>query len=187
MGLLDRLFGRKDPEVEKPPQHGAGDMVSLVILSQSSPDLTLESVRSTLDAVFPGQFLPPREEGNFVIDGGVPGAVYMIHCSLPGAGGMFMLHNVPGPYAEFSDISTRLSGALRDLALKQPCWMSIDLMHTYGYGPEEDGYRFIGPVLAQLAPTDSAVLLHPSKMIAVEFTSDVRRQLASGGQPFGEA
>jgi hypothetical protein len=184
MGLLDRLFGPKDPELEK-VQHGGGDMVSLVILSQSSPDLTLESVRSTLDAVFPGQFLPPREEGNFVIDGGVPGAVYMIHCSVPGANGMFMFHNVPGPYAEFSDISTRLSGALRDLALKQPCWMSIDLMHAYD--ADDDGYRFIGPVLAQLAPTDAAVLLHPSKMTAVEFTPDVRRQLASGGQPFGEA
>jgi hypothetical protein len=184
MGLLDRLFARKDPEVEKPTRHGGRDMVSLVILSQSSPDLTLESIRSTLDAVFPGQFLPPREEGNFVIDGGVPGAVYMIQCTVPGAGGMFMLHNVPGPYAEFTDIS-RLSGSLRDLALKQPCWMSIDLMHAYG--AEEDGYRFIGPVLAQLAPTDSTVLLHPSKMIAVQFTPDVRRQLASGGQPFGEA
>jgi hypothetical protein len=184
MGLLDRLFGRKDVDVFK-PQHGGKEMVSLVVLSQSSLDLTLESVRKTLDSVFPGQFLPPREEGNFVIDGAVPGAVYMIQCTVAGAGGMFMLHNVPGPYNEFSDFSAHLSGPLLELALKQVCWISIDQIHAYG--PEEDGYRFIGPVLAQLAPADSAVLLHPSKLTAVEFTQDVRRQLASGDQPFGVA
>lgn len=146
MGLLDRLFGRKDSETAK-QKHGARDMVSLVVLSQSCPDLTLESVRNTLDAVFPGQFLPPREEGNFVIDGAVPGATYMIQCTIENASGVFMLHNVPGPYSEFSDFLKHLSGPLRALALEQPCWMSVDLMHAYG--SKEDGYRFVGPVLAR--------------------------------------
>jgi hypothetical protein len=184
MGLLDRLFGRKDSEPQK-PQHGERDMVSLVALSQSCPDLTLESVRATLDALFPGQFLPPREEGNFVIDGSVPGAIYMIQCTIDGASGLFTLHNVAGPYSEFSNFPDHLSDPLRAIALRQSCWMSIDLTHAYG--SEEDAYHFIGPVLAQLAPTDAAVLLHPTKMTAVEFTGNVRRQLASGGQPFGAA
>ena len=183
MGLLERLFGTD----RKPgrPRQGERDMVSLVALSRSSPDLTLDSVRATLDALFPGQFLPPREEGNFVIDGSVPGATYMIQCTVEGASGIFMLHNVPGPYSEFSVFPDHLSGPLRAIALEQPCWMSVDLMHAYG--SEEDAYRFIGPVLAQLAPADTAVLLHPTKMMAVELTADVRRRLATGGQPFGAA
>jgi len=183
MGLLGRLFGGKKAEAK--PSHGGHDMVSLVVLSQSTPALTLDSVRSTLDAVYPGQFLPPREEGNFVIDGAVPGATYMIQCTVPDASGMFMLHNVPGPYSEFSDFPSHLGGAIRDLALQQQCWMSVDVIGKYGTA--DDAYRFIGRLLAQLAPPDSAVLLHPSKMMATAFNETVRRQLAVGDQPFGVA
>jgi len=184
MGLLAKLFGGNKAETPK-ASHGGHDMVSLVVLSQSSPELTLDSVRTTLDAVFPGQFLPPREEGNFVIDGAVPGATYMIQCTVPDASGMFMLHNVPGPYREFSDFANHLEGPVREVALQQECWMSIDVIGKYG--TDEDAYRFIGRVLALLAPPDSAVLLHPSKMVATAFSDTVRRQLAAGDQPFGVA
>ncbi|HEY7712230.1 MAG TPA: hypothetical protein VIG57_19620 [Candidatus Entotheonella sp.] len=183
MGLLGRLFGGRKAEAK--PSHGGHDMVSLVVLSQSAPELTLESVRSTLDAVFPEQFLPPREEGNFVIDGAVPGATYMIQCTVPDASGMFMLHNVLGPYSESSDFPDHLTGAIRDLALQQQCWMSVDVIGKYG--TDDDAYRFIGRLLAQLAPPDSAVLLHPSRMVAIAFDETVRRQLAAGDQPFGVA
>jgi hypothetical protein len=183
MGLLDMLFRRNKPVQRQ--QHGGRDMVSLVVLSQSSPDLTLDSMRASLDALFPGQFLPPKEEGNFVIDGPVEGATYMIQCTVPGVSAMYMFHNVPGPYTEFSDFPEHLSGSLRELAVDQACWMSVDLLHSYG--SDQDPYRFIGAVLSQFAPPDANVLLHPSKMDAVEFTSEVRQQLASGGQPFGVA
>jgi hypothetical protein len=183
MGLIDRLFGRKKAAAN--PSHGGDEMVSLVVLSQSAPELTLDSVRSALDAVFPGQFLPPREEDNFVIDGPVPGATYMIQCTVPDASGMFMLRNVPGPYSECSDFPSRLTGSIRELALGQQCWMSVDAVLTHG--TDEDAYRFIGRVLAQFAPPDSAVLLHPSRMVATAFNDTVRRQLSAGEQPFGVA
>jgi hypothetical protein len=159
-------------------------MVSLVVLSQSSPDLTLEGVQVLLDSLYPGQFLPPRDEGNFILDGAVPGAIYMIQCTVPGSSGIFMLHNVPGPYTEFSDFVGHVDDPeLRDLAVRQSSWMSVDLTHAYG--TEEDAYRFIGGVLAQLAPADSAVLLHPSRLTSIRFDENIRRQLAAGGQPFG--
>jgi hypothetical protein len=124
-------------------------------------------------------------EGNFVIDGAVPGATYMIQSNVADASGLFMLHNVPGPYSEFSDFPSRLTGSIRELALRQPCWMSVDVVIKYG--TDEDAYRFIGRLLAQLAPPDSAVLLHPSRMVATAFSDAIRRQLAAGDQTFGVA
>ena len=37
-------------------------------------------------------------------------------------------------------------------------------------------------VLARLAPADAAVLVHPSRLVAMRFTEDVRQQLAAGIQ-----
>ena len=51
-------------------------MVSWVVLSNSYAELTLVSLRQSLDELYPGQFLPPREQGNFVVDGNVPGAEF---------------------------------------------------------------------------------------------------------------
>jgi len=109
----------------------------------------------------------------------------MIQCTVPEASGMFMLHNVPGPYSEFSDFANHLDEPIRKVALKQQCWMSVDVIGKYG--TDEDAYRFIGRVLAQLAPADAALLLHPSKMAATVFNESIRRQLAAGDQPFGVA
>jgi len=184
MGLLSRLFGREAEQPSK-PRHGDGDMVSLVVLSASCPELALESVRSTLDELFPGEFLPPREEGNFVIDGSVPQAQFMVQCVVPNNGGVFMVQNVPSPYTEFSNFLSHISDpTLHQLAAAQSCWLSVDLMHQYE--PKvEDAYRFIGALLAKLAPSDAAVLVHPSRMDAVRFTEHTRRQLAAGDHPFG--
>jgi hypothetical protein len=184
MNLLSRLFGKKTPPPSQ--RHGGGDMVSLVALLPSWQELTVDEVRESLDALFPGAFLPPREEGNFVIEGPVPGTSYLIQCTVPEHTGMFLMHNVPGPYSEFSDYLTRLvDPVLRELAAKQPCWMSVDLMHRHT--THEDGYRFVSAALAKLAPSDTAVLLHPSRYVAVPFTVGVRRTLASGGSPYGNA
>jgi hypothetical protein len=186
MGLLDRIFGtRKAPIVE--PKHHEDDMVSLVVLSQTWLNLPLDHVRATLDSLYPGVFLPPREEGSFVIEGPAKGASFLIQCAVPEVNAIFNLHDVPGPYSDFSDFGEHISDSeLRELALQQQCWMSEDRMHAYERN-DEGAYRFISRVVAQLAPPDAAVLLHPSLMLAIPFTDDVRRLLASGGHPFGTA
>jgi hypothetical protein len=71
------------------------------------------------------------------------------------------------------------------LAQAQTCWLSVDLIHRDVI--EEEAYRFIGGVLAQLAPPHAAVLVHPSRLIAIAFNDQVRRELATGGQIFGTA
>jgi hypothetical protein len=176
MRLFDRLFGRKPP-AQQPGEHA---MVSLVVLSSTPLDLTLESVRQALESLYPGQYLPPREEGNFVIDGAVQGAQFMVHCALPGVAGFYQLNSVPGPYTEFSDFARHMAdAALRQVATAQTCWLSIDRMHGYD-SSEEGAYRFIGSLLGLLAPADASVLLHPSHYAAVGFTEEIRRRLVEG-------
>ncbi|HLJ65656.1 MAG TPA: hypothetical protein VKT70_16210, partial [Stellaceae bacterium] len=49
------------------------EMVSWVVLANTYIDYTVDSLRAKLDEIYPGQFLPPRDKGNFVIDGPTPG------------------------------------------------------------------------------------------------------------------
>jgi hypothetical protein len=161
-------------------------MVSLVALLPSWQERTVEEIRQSLDLLFPGVFLPPREEGNFVVEGPVPGASYLVQFTFPYHCGMFLIHNVPGPYSEFSDYLAHLKDPeLRQLEVEPPCWISVDLMHRHT--TDEDGYRFVSTVLAALAPPDTALLLHPSRYFAAPFSAEVRRTLASGGSPYGRA
>jgi hypothetical protein len=159
-------------------------MVSLVVLSSTPLDLTLESLRQSLDSLYAGEYLPPREEGNFAIDGAVEGVQFMIHCVLPDVAGFYQLNNVPGPYTEFSDFARRMpDAALRQVATAQTCWLSVDRVH--GYDSSEEGvYRFIGRLLAMLSPPDAAILLHPSRYTAAAFTDEIRRRLAEGVPAF---
>jgi hypothetical protein len=130
---------------------GDAEMVSWVVLCSSFVELTADSLRANLDQLYPGQFLPPREQGNFVVDGNIPGGEFMIQCSVPGAAGLFLLYSVPGPYTAFSDFADHIEDAsLRELARTQECWLSVDLAHAHS--TDADGYRFIGQVLAKLAP-----------------------------------
>jgi hypothetical protein len=167
--------------------HGYGDMVSLVVLSTTFVELTLESLCASLDQIYPSHFLPPREQGSFVADSeNLPGGEYFIKSDVPGARGMFLLYTVPGPYTAVSDFADHIAdSALRRLAEEQACWLSVDLVHDSTN--EDEAYRFIGSVLAHLAPADTAALVHPSKLTTIAFDGDLRRRLASGGQIFGTA
>jgi hypothetical protein len=123
------------------------------------------------------------ERGTFVVEGNEPGVEFLVQSDIPDARGMFLLHNVPGPYTAFSDFAAHITDAsLRNLAAAQTCWLSVDLMHRQT--PEEEAYRFIGGALAQLAPPDAAALVHPSRLITLAVNDEVRRQLASGGNVF---
>jgi hypothetical protein len=151
-------------------------MVSGVVLANTYLDLTLELVRAKLDEVFPGEFLPPRDQGNFVVDGAAPGQ-FFINAHMPGAAGMFFLNNVPGPYGEFSNFAHAIADAsMRRDAAAQRCWLSVDLIHKASN--HEKAYRFIERVLAKFAPADAAFLVHPSKLITLRFDDDLRVRLA---------
>jgi len=150
-------------------------------LSNSYVELTVDSVRTTLDQLYPGQFLPPGDR-NFVIEGTVPDSQFMIQSNVTGAAGMFMLHSVPGPYTAFSDFAQTITEPdLRALAVAQQAWLAVDTIHVHT--TEAEAYRLIGSVLAKLAPHDAAVLVHPSKPIVMRFDADVRSRLAGGLQP----
>ena len=157
-------------------------MVSWVVLSNSYVGLTIDQLRAKLDEAFPGEFVPQRDQGSFVVDGAVEGAQFMIQSRVPNARGIFMLNNVPGPYTKFSDFAKFIEDpAVRRKARAQKSWLSIDLIigkHT----TEDEAYRFIGRALAVLAPRDAAYLVHPTRRIVITFDDDVRRRLASGEQ-----
>src|SRR5713226_2044823 len=119
--LRGELSGSLHPAPLQRP--GGAEMVSWVVLSNSYVELTADALRANLDQLYPGQFLPPREQGNFVVDGNVPGAEFLIQSSVPGAAGLFLLYSVPGPYTAFSDFADHIEDAsLRELAQAQECW-----------------------------------------------------------------
>lgn len=163
------------------PAHAGEHMVSWVILSRSYARLDADKLRAKLDEVFPGEFLPQREQGSFVVEGPVPEAQFLIQSRVPNAAGTFLCNSVPGPYTMFSSFARAIKdGALRRQVRSQQSWLSIDLIakHT----TEEDAYRFIGRALARLAPADAAYLVHPTHFTVVAFDQDVRDRLAKGEQ-----
>lgn len=156
-------------------------MVGWVVLSMTYVTLTEATLRARLDALFPGAFLPPRERGTFVIAGPIAGAQFMINSAIAGASGTFMLNSVPGFYTEVSDFADHIADkTLRRLAIAQECWLSVDLARNDAN--HDDAYRFIGKALAELAPADAAVLVHPSLLTSRRFDDSVRRGLANGGR-----
>ena len=175
MDFFKKLFGIG----EAAPEDEA-DMIGWVVMSNSDVALTVDSLRAALDSLYPGQFLPANDR-TFVIDGAAEGQ-FMIQSNVAGAAGMFMLHTVPGPYTAFSNFAEYLTDPdLRTLATSQQFWLGVDNMHVHT--TEAEAYRFIGAVLAKLAPPDAAMLVHPSMPIAVRFDEDIRRRLADGLEP----
>jgi hypothetical protein len=160
------------------------DMISLVVLSNSHVALTLDTLRGHLEELYPGHFLPPRDKGTFVVEGNLPDMPFLIQSDIPGAAGSFLLHSVPEPYTAFSDFAEHIADAsLRRLVQAQTRWLSVDLIHRNT--TDAEAYRFIGSVLAELAPRDAAALVHPSRLLTIAFDDRVRRALANGGQIFG--
>jgi hypothetical protein len=154
------------------------ELVGWVVLSRTRVELNAEQLRAALDELYPGSFLPPRERGSQVTES-VPGAEFLIQSLVPRGSGIFLLHSVTGRYAALSPFADYIDDpALRALAEAQTAWLSLVLAH--GSGRDADGYRFIGNVLARLAPPDAAALVHPSRLITMRFDARVRARLASG-------
>lgn len=159
--------------------HAEAHMVSWVVLSKSYVVLDADKLRAKLDEAFPGEFVPQRDQGSFVVEGPVERAQFLIQSRVANAAGTFMLNSVPGPYTEFSDFARFIKDrTIRRQARAQRSWLSIDLIakHT----TEDDAYRFIGRALAALAPRDAAYLVHPTRRVVIAFDDDIRRRLASG-------
>jgi hypothetical protein len=158
------------------PLSGKRKMISLVVLSNKYVSLTADSLSRQLDELHPGKFWPRDQQANFVIDGLGPGQ-FLIKSTIPGAAGMFMLLSVPGTYTEFSSFARSIvEPTLRRTAEAQHCWLSVDLIGKIT--TDADAYRFIGAVLAKLAPADAAVLVRPDDDSTILFNDEVRRRLA---------
>jgi len=158
-------------------------MVSWVVLSKSYVELDLDKLRAKLDEVFPGEFVPQRDEGCYVVEGPVKGAQFLIQSRVAGAGGTFMLNSVPGPYTVFSDFAIFIKDrTVKRQARAQRNWLSIDLIGKHSISTEDDAYRFIGRALAALAPRDASFLVHPTRRIVIAFDGEVRRRLGNGEQ-----
>lgn len=156
-------------------------MVSWVVLFDSPLALDEGMVRARLDEAFPGEFVPQRDQGSFVVAGPEPGAQFLIQSRVAGAAGVFMLNAVAAPYTRFSDFARLIPDrAIKQKAQAQRRWLSIDLIRPHANATEADAYRFIGRALAKLAPRDAAYLVHPTRQIVVAFDEDVRRRLATG-------
>lgn len=155
-------------------------MVGWVVLSNTWVELTEATLRARLDRLYPGEFLPPRPHGTFVVEGPVAGAQFLITSAIAGATGMFMLHSVPGPYTEFSRFAEHIrDAALHRIAVAQQAWLGLDRVHGDN---DDEAYRFIGKVLAELAPADAAALVHPERLTTLGFDAEVRRKLANGSR-----
>ncbi|RDV04845.1 hypothetical protein [Undibacter mobilis] len=153
-------------------------MIGWVVLSESWIELTEETLRAQLDRLYPGEFLPARESGTFVVTGAVEDVQFLINSGIASATGLFMLQSVPGPYTEFSPFADHIQdSALRRIAVAQRAWLGLERL---GGDNEDDAYRFIGKVIAALAPDDAAVLVHPSRLTSFPFDTALRRNLANG-------
>ena len=179
--VLENLFRWKRA---RPRTNDACEALSLIVLSNTHVALTVDRLLATLNQLYPGEFLPPRQN-NFVIDGAVPGATFFIQCSVPGARGTFMMHSVRGPYTDVSDFARRIADrTLRQRAEHQAFWMSVDLRGRHGNAGQEEPYRLIGALLAKLAPADSAFVVDLATSAIVEFSDEVRGRLARGERIF---
>jgi hypothetical protein len=172
------------PAGRTPAPSGASprrEMISLVALSSSHVDLSVQSLSKALDEIFPGKFVPLEQQANFVVRGRGPGQ-FLVKSTIPGAAGMFMVLSVPGPYTQFSDFARFIADAsLRRRAEAQRCWLSIDLVHMMTN--KDEAYHFIAVALAKLAPADAAVLFKPENNSTLLFTAELRSQLAAGKPP----
>lgn len=184
MSILSRLFGRRSEA--PPPRHAAPGMISLVALCPRWSRLDVGEVRENLDALFPGSFLPPKEEANFVVEGPVPGSSVFVQCSVPAHSGAFLIYHVAGPYSDVSEFLAHVEDSdLRDLAVSQPCWFSVDLLRHHD--SVDAAKRFISVALANLAPPDASLIVHPTRFQVARFSWENRQLLASGSSPFGDS
>jgi hypothetical protein len=156
-------------------------MISLVALSNSYTEFDTGTVSRKLDELYPGKFLPPNQQENFVVGGPSPKPL-LIKSTMPGRAGMFMLLSAAAPYTEFSDFARFITDTgFRRKAETQAAWFSIDRIGKIG--SSDDAYRFIAAALIKLAPDDAVIVVKPETRAAMVLDDALRRQLAEGRVP----
>jgi hypothetical protein len=125
-------------------------MISWVVLSKTRVELTPDSLRAHLDRFYPGLFLPPQELRNFVVEGPVLDAQFLIQASVPGSVGLYMLQSIAAGSTGFSEFADDIDDpALRALIFEQQAWLSVDVIDA---AVDQDCRRFIGKVLRNSRP-----------------------------------
>ena len=95
-------------------------MISWVVLSKTRVERTPDSLRAHLDRLYPGLFLPPQELRNFVVEGPVLDAQFLIQASVPGSAGLYMLQSIAAGSTGFSEFADDIDDpALRALIFEQ--------------------------------------------------------------------
>jgi hypothetical protein len=118
-------------------------MISWVVLSKTRVELTLDSLRAHLDRLYPGLFLPPQELRNFVVEGPVLDAQFLIQASVPGSAGLYMLQSIAAGSTGFSEFADDIDDpALRALICEQQAWLSVDVIDA---AMDQDCRRFSRP------------------------------------------
>ena len=84
-------------------------MISWAVLSKTRVELTPDSLRAHLDRLYPGLFLPPQELRNFVVEGPVLDAQFLIQASVPGSAGLYMLQSIAAGSTGFSEFADDLT------------------------------------------------------------------------------
>lgn len=161
-------------------------MISLVALSPSWVEYSLEEMQHQLASMFLGDFTSAQSQSNWVAEGLSGKGSFAIQCMVEGYAGLYIVNSSPGPYSAFSDFLASIEDPdLKKLAAEQPCWLSVDSVRSYS--TDADAYRFVALLLSAIAPDDTRVLVDPSRGLAREFTPEIRRQLAAGDSSFNLA
>jgi hypothetical protein len=127
-------------------------------------EASADALTASLDALFPGHFLPKRDEGSFVISGTIS-QEFVVFSKVPGHDGVFLLHC----YDRAAD---------PDVAAEPPddAYRSALSIAAMG-GDDEPALRFIGSVLAHLTPRDPAYLINLETEEFIRFDDDVRARM----------
>ncbi|HEX4407504.1 MAG TPA: hypothetical protein VH206_01910 [Xanthobacteraceae bacterium] len=149
-----------------------------VVLTASPIRFELDALRQKLEELYPGQFVPPRTKGSFVVPGRMRGQ-YVIQSNAGGASGIFILNSGSEPFAGLSDFTKTIpDGPIRRSIEAECCWLALSLI--YKSKPDAAAFRFVEQALAKLAPPDAAFLVDPTKRITIPFDDTMRRSFMRG-------
>ena len=153
------------------------DMISIVLLLLNPLPMDVSRLEVSIARAAPASFV--KSEQNFVnsTDKREKFEVFFAKSN----DGIFLVHNHAHPYC---DELEKVAGSISDRALgekvrKHRAWISVDLMDRdkMMFRTEADAWRFIGKVLAELAPEDAVAIYVPAKGVLMAFDNSSKTKL----------